>query len=69
MIIRKARPSDWDDIMEIYTRARQFMKEAGNPTQWGDSYPARETLERLDGIGAEIYRTDLYGTIEVKLNS
>lgn len=39
---------------------------AGLHNKYG--HPAWETLERLDGIGAEIYRTDLYGTIEVRLN-
>ncbi len=34
----------------------------------GNSYghPARETLERLDSAGAEIWRTDLQGTVTVK---
>ena len=31
-------------------------------------HPAWETLDRLDQAGAKIYRTDLYGTIEVHLN-
>ena len=29
-------------------------------------HPSYDTLVRLDGIGAKIYRTDLYGTIEVQ---
>ena len=37
----------------------------GQDNKYG--HPAQETLERLDGAGAEIYRTDLYGTIEVQL--
>lgn len=34
----------------------------------GNSYghPAPETLERLDGVGALIYRTDLQGTVVVR---
>ena len=43
-MIRNARPSDWDDIMEIYAIARSFMKTAGNPTQWGDTFPPEEMV-------------------------
>ena len=46
-MIRSAQPSDWDDIMEIYAAARQFMKQSGNPTQWGDHFPP-EALVRED---------------------
>ena len=31
-------------------------------------HPDWDTLVRLDEIGADIYRTDLYGTIEIQLN-
>lgn len=30
--------------MLIYERAREFMKEAGNPDQWIDGYPSREII-------------------------
>ena len=43
-MIRNARPSDWDDLMDIYARARRFMKQAGNPTQWGDSSPREQQI-------------------------
>lgn len=43
-MIRKAQPSDWEDIQEIYAAARRFMKEVGNPKQWGDSYPPEELV-------------------------
>ena len=53
-MIRNARPSDWDDIMEIYAIARGFMKTAGNPTQWGDTEPPIEWLD------VDIERKELY---------
>ena len=31
-------------------------------------HPAQETLERLAAIGAEIYRTDLQGTVTIRAN-
>lgn len=43
-MIRKAQASDWDDIMQIYANARRFMKQAGNPTQWGDNYPPEDMI-------------------------
>lgn len=45
MTIRNAKKSDLARIMEIYTRAQVFMRENGNPTQWSNVYPTRETVE------------------------
>lgn len=42
--IRKAQWEDLDRILEIYTIARKFMTETGNPTQWGNNYPPVEML-------------------------
>ena len=44
MKIRAATLSDLDEILKIYARARSFMREHGNPTQWGDSYPSKELV-------------------------
>ena len=44
MKIRSATLNDLDTIMNIYTRARAFMREHGNPMQWGDVYPSREII-------------------------
>ena len=35
---------DLDEMMRIYQRARDFMKETKN-AQWGDSYPTPEMIE------------------------
>ena len=35
MTIRNALQKDFDDILRIYARAREYMKHSGNPTQWG----------------------------------
>lgn len=43
--IRRANLADLTDILKIYDRARRFMAETGNPTQWGNGYPQRELLE------------------------
>jgi len=43
-MIRKAAMEDLDAILEVYKIARQYMKDTGNPTQWGDDYPAVEAI-------------------------
>lgn len=44
MKIRNATYIDLDEILAIYARARSFMRDHGNPTQWGDSYPPKELI-------------------------
>ena len=46
MNIRKAKISDIQNIEAIYADARQLMRDAGNPTQWGYAYPPREQVIR-----------------------
>lgn len=38
-MIRLAKLEDLPKILDIYEYAREFMKEHGNPTQWGDTHP------------------------------
>lgn len=45
MFIRKATKNDLPVIMDIYGKARAFMRENGNPTQWRMGYPAKEMIE------------------------
>ena len=47
MQIRAARIDEIAEIMEIYACARSYMREQGNPTQWGTNYPSEE-LVRTD---------------------
>ena len=44
MKIRSASHEDFEQILNIYARARAFMREHGNPDQWGDVYPSRELI-------------------------
>lgn len=44
MEIRKTTMEDLDTALELYAKARQFMKDHGNPTQWGDNHPPREQV-------------------------
>lgn len=45
MEIRHTQLSDLPVLLEIFAGARRFMAENGNPNQWGDHTPTRETLE------------------------
>lgn len=45
MEIRKAVSGDLSPVTDIYAAARQFMREQGNPDQWGESYPPVPLLE------------------------
>lgn len=45
MEIRKTKRTDIAEVLKIYADARVFMKENGNPHQWGDSFPSREQVE------------------------
>ncbi len=50
MIIRRATDKDTDASLEIYSSAREFMKENGNPDQWARAYPSRADIE--EGLAA-----------------
>lgn len=39
MNIKKATPEELPKIMQIYADARAYMRESGNPDQWGEDYP------------------------------
>ena len=45
MEIRHSTPQDLDRMEEIYVHARQFMRETGNPNQWGPTnWPPTDLL-------------------------
>lgn len=46
MEIRKTRPEDLAEVMEIYARAREFMAQTGNPQQWSGGYPQEELIRQ-----------------------
>ncbi len=43
-MIRTATAADMPCILEIYAQARQYMRQEGNPIQWGDTHPAEHLL-------------------------
>lgn len=57
-MIRLAKTGDLGRILDIYSIAKVFMRESGNPTQWDGSYPDAETLL------ADIQKKQLFVMIE-----
>ena len=41
---RLATPGELEPILGLYAAARAFMRAAGNPTQWPEGYPPRESV-------------------------
>ena len=44
MYIREAKIEDFNYIKDIYKSAREFMKNNGNGTQWGDNWPTDDVI-------------------------
>ena len=49
------------------TRPEYALVSVGADNRYG--HPAQETLERIAAAGAEIYRTDVAGTVTVRINT
>ena len=80
MKIFRAEQEDYDAMMTIYEDARQFMREHGNPNQWGKSWPSARMVRRdiengtgyvckQDGQTVAVFcykygRDDLYDSLE-----
>ena len=43
-MIKKAEAKDLQKLNGIYEAARQYMRENGNPDQWGTNYPGEDIL-------------------------
>lgn len=44
--IRKAEEKDVDVLLRIFDRARAYMRDTGNPTQWREGYPSESSLRK-----------------------
>ena len=51
MTVRNARIEDLPIVLKIYDRARSYMRETGNPNQWGSHNPPVTVLEQDIGAG------------------
>ncbi len=50
-MIRKAQKEDMPRILEIYEIAREYMRNSGNPNQWGDNHPEVSKIENNLNLG------------------
>ena len=46
MEIRKATYADLDALMQIFSNARQIMRDCGNVNQWKDTYPSVDIVSK-----------------------
>ncbi|MCI8992035.1 MAG: GNAT family N-acetyltransferase [Eubacterium sp.] len=63
--IRKAQRADLASALPIYDRARKYMKEHGNPTQWPSYYPGEEDLREHEENGELYVGVDENGRIHM----
>lgn len=63
MSFRFATISDLPVLMEVYQRARHFMRLSGNPNQWPNGKPSREELIE-DINNKQLYVLELDGEIQ-----
>lgn len=46
MEIRKTGMQELEAVLGLYSEARRFMQEHGNPGQWGTTYPPKQQVEK-----------------------
>ena len=64
MQIRKTTENDLSQIMKIYARARDFMKQHGNPNQWGlTNWPPEDLIRRDISCGDSYVCVDDRGQV------
>ena len=51
LVVRKSEYKDLDRMKEIFSAARKYMRESGNPNQWGDDRPDMEQVKRDIDVG------------------
>ena len=44
-MIREARLTDMDAIMQVFSAAKGIMRQSGNMYQWGEGYPSEEIVK------------------------
>lgn len=58
-MIRNAKREDMPQILAVYERARAFMRQTGNPTQWSGGYPQESLLlEDIEKGQLYLYETE-----------
>lgn len=60
-MIRKATYEDVPELMEVFRRAREIMRESGNLNQWNDGYPSEDIVRKDidEGVCYVLCETDM----------
>lgn len=61
-MVRLATKADFESIWHVYLDAREFMRQTGNPSQWGNFYPTIPMIEQ-DIEHKELYVVERNGEI------
>lgn len=61
-VVRNAELLDLPEILEIFRAARKYMRESGNPRQWGDTYPSPALLQE-DLIKKQLFVVEINGRL------
>ncbi|WEV53577.1 N-acetyltransferase [Bifidobacterium sp. ESL0704] len=61
MRVRRASEADFEAIMRIFERARELMRNTGNPNQWGKSWPPAELIHEDIRLGRGMLLVDTEG--------
>lgn len=61
LTVRAARDAEFDEIRDIYARARLFMRQTGNPDQWRDTTPTDATVREDLAAGRLLVLEDSLG--------
>ena len=64
--IRRATIADLAQLEHIYAVAREKMRAAGNPNQWGNHYPSTELITQDIQLGRN-YLVWITGTLSARL--
>lgn len=48
--IRKTKPEEIEFLLNIYAKARKFMTQTDNASQWQNGYPTREVSDFKDVV-------------------
>ena len=62
-MIRLATWEDLPEMLRVYEAARAYMARSGNPLQWADGHPTRDTLENDLTVGNRLYVMEENGRI------
>ena len=59
-MIREARLTDMDAIMQVFSAAKGIMRQSGNMYQWGEGYPLQRIVKQILPLSVFANPTNTY---------